>query len=43
VQLKDENRLRGEEIRMEQFIARYGWVVLGLISALGAAGSACSR
>ena len=25
---------------MEQFIARYGWVVLGLISALGAAGVA---
>ncbi len=25
---------------MEQFIARYGWIILGLISALGAAGVA---
>ena len=27
-------------MHVEQFIARYGWVILGLISALGAAGVA---
>ena len=32
--------MRIEELHLEQFIARYGWIVLGLISALGAAGVA---
>jgi bacterial/archaeal transporter family protein len=40
VQPKAENFVRSEERAVEQFIAKYGWIVLGLISALGAAGVA---
>jgi transporter family protein len=32
--------VRIEEMHVEQFFARYGWIILGLISALGAAGVA---
>jgi transporter family protein len=37
---QDENHLRSEEERVAELIKSYGWVVLGLISALGAAGVA---
>jgi bacterial/archaeal transporter family protein len=40
MQLEDENHLRDQRKNMDQFIAKYGWILLGLVSALGAAGVA---